>query len=262
MLIDTHTHVYLPEFDLDRDQMLHRAFQKGVSFLLLPNIDLDSVHPMMNLASSYSNHCLPMMGLHPCSVGEHFKDTLQQLGNLFSKYTFYGVGEIGLDLYWDKTYWSQQLAAFRTQLEWAKELDLAVSIHSREATQEALDIVREMQDGRLKGVFHCFGGTLEQAKALKDLGFYLGIGGVVSFKNSGLGNMIQEMGLGNLVLETDAPYLSPVPHRGKRNEPAYLDIIANRIAEFLEFPVETVIDKTTENAISVFDLKDISLKLS
>jgi TatD DNase family protein len=252
--IDTHTHIYLPEFDLDRKEMIARSLSQGVSKLLMPNIDLDSFTILASATRENPDVCLPMMGLHPCSVDENYRNTLNILEKKLNEDRYYAVGEIGLDLYWDKSTFNFQQDAFRIQLQWAAELDLPVSVHTRDATEEALVMVEELQDGRLKGVFHCFGGSKEQAERLRDAGFYIGVGGVVTYKSSQLGILLSQIGLSNVVLETDAPYLSPVPHRGKRNEPSYIPLIGARIAECLGISLKEVAGITTQNALEIFRL--------
>ena len=255
MLVDTHTHLYLPEFDGDRDMVMLHAFEAGVSKILLPNIDATSVNPLFNLVKQYPQQCFAMMGLHPCSVKENWEDELDNCRSyLFDsdRNMFFGIGEIGLDYYWDKTFVKEQQECFRLQLKWAKELNLPVSIHSREATDDCIAIVAEQKTERLNGVFHCFSGSLEQAQKIIDLGFYLGIGGVVTFKNGGLDKLLPNIPLEHLVLETDAPYLAPVPHRGKRNESSYLKLVVQKIAEIKLVTEEEVERVTTENALRVF----------
>lgn len=220
-MIDTHAHVYASEFDHDRDQVIQRAIEQGIEHILLPNIDLDSIAPMLATEAAYPDLCRSMMGLHPCYVNADVKQTLEQIEYWFTQHEFIAVGEIGIDLYWDKTYQAEQEMAFITQLNWAKSLNLPVVIHTRDSIDQTLALLKQEQNGQLRGVFHCFGGTVEQAKAINDLGFHLGLGGVSTFKNGGMDKVIPALDLNYLVLETDCPYLAPVPHRGKRNEPAY-----------------------------------------
>lgn len=255
MLIDTHAHLFTTEFDEDRDAMLKRAETAGIGRIYLPNIDASTVDALLKLSSAYPQLCRPMMGLHPCSVSENVEDELRSIENALKSATFYAIGEIGLDYYWDMTYKEQQLFAFRRQLQWAKERQLPVAIHSRESTQECIDEVRNLQDGKLSGVFHCFSGTLEEARQIIDLGFYMGIGGVVTFKNSGLDKVVKDIDMAHLILETDAPYLSPVPYRGKRNESSYIKLIAEKIAEIKGLTYDEVADITTANARKLFKEK-------
>jgi len=251
-LIDTHSHIYLDEFQPDRKVIMEHAEKEDVARVFLPAIDSATHGLMMQLETDYPAVCFSMMGLHPCSVRENYESELAIAENWLAKRSFRAVGEIGLDFYWDKTYSSQQYKAFHQQLEWALHYDIPVSIHSRNATDECIEAVTEHQRGKLKGVFHCFSGNEEQAKKITGLGLYLGIGGVVTFKNSGLDKVITEIGLANVVLETDAPYLAPVPFRGKRNEPAYLKYIVEKLAMITGLSIQEVAGVTTGNAEKVF----------
>ncbi len=253
-MIDTHAHIYAAEFDQDRDEVVQRALQNGVEHILLPNIDLDSIEPMLATEDAYPSVCRSMMGLHPCYVNENVKQTLDTIHGWFAKRQFIAVGEIGIDLYWDKTFRKQQEWAFVTQLNWAKEMDLPVVIHTRDSIEETLALLSNEQDGSLRGVFHCFGGNIEEAKAINDLGFHLGLGGVSTFKNSGMDKVIPELDLDKVILETDCPYLAPVPHRGKRNEPAYTQLVLNRLAECRQIDVQQAQQITTANAKALFSL--------
>lgn len=252
-LIDTHSHVYLPEFENDRAIMLENAEKEGVGAILMPAIDSGSHSGLLKLEES-SGLCLAMMGLHPCSVNENYREELKIARDYFEKRTFKAVGEIGLDFYWDKTFTEQQYTAFHEQLEWALHFDIPVSIHSRNATDECIKLVAEHQHGKLKGVFHCFSGDATQAQQIIDLGLYLGIGGVVTFKNAGLDKVLADVSLENIVLETDAPYLAPVPFRGKRNEPAYLKYIVEKIAIIKNKDAEEIASVTSVNAEKLFGL--------
>ncbi len=253
-MIDTHAHVYASEFDHDRDQVIQRAIEQGIEHILLPNIDLDSIAPMLATEAAYPDLCRSMMGLHPCYVNADVKQTLEQIEYWFTQREFIAVGEIGIDLYWDKTYQAEQEMAFITQLNWAKSLNLPVVIHTRDSIDQTLALLKQEQNGQLRGVFHCFGGTVEQAKAINDLGFHLGLGGVSTFKNGGMDKVIPALDLNYLVLETDCPYLAPVPHRGKRNEPAYTRLVTERIAELRGLSTEYVDQFTTNNAKALFKL--------
>ncbi|WP_217543490.1 TatD family hydrolase [Vibrio metschnikovii] len=253
-MIDTHAHVYASEFDHDREQVIQRAIEQGIEHILLPNIDLDSIAPMLATEAAYPDLCRSMMGLHPCYVNADVKQTLEQIEYWFTQREFIAVGEIGIDLYWDKTYQAEQEMAFITQLNWAKNLNLPVVIHTRDSIDQTLALLKQEQNGQLRGVFHCFGGTVEQAKAINDLGFHLGLGGVSTFKNGGMDKVIPALNLNYLVLETDCPYLAPVPHRGKRNEPAYTRLVAERIAELRGLSTEYVDQFTTNNAKALFKL--------
>ena len=253
-LIDTHSHIYLPEFDLDRDAILERAENEGIRKILLPAIDSSTHEGMLKLEEDNSSICLSMMGLHPCSVKEIYREELKIARDYLEKRPFKAVGELGLDFYWDKTFTEQQYAAFHEQIEWALHFDIPIAIHSRNSTDECIKVVTEHQKGKLKGVFHCFSGNTEQAQQVIDLGFYLGIGGVVTFKNSGLDKVMATINLENIILETDAPYLAPVPFRGKRNEPSYLKYVVEKIAEIKNTGVDEVAAITTENAEKLFGL--------
>ena len=250
MFIDTHTHLYDDRLDIAaQDKMIQRAVDAGVHQMYMPNCDQHTISGMMRIAKDWTDHCFPMMGLHPCYVKENVAEELAIVKDWLAKERFSAVGEIGLDYHWDKTYIQQQKEAFALQIDWALEYNLPIVIHSRESTQDCIDIVKEKQNGKLRGIFHCFSGTAEQAVEIMFLGgFKLGIGGVVTYKNSGLDELIRAVPLDNIVLETDAPYLSPVPHRGKPNESGSLPLIAQKIAGLLQISVEEVAEMTTNNA--------------
>ncbi|WP_343305173.1 TatD family hydrolase [Chitinophaga niabensis] len=252
--IDTHAHLYSPEFDSDRSEMVTRAIRQGVNRLLMPNIDEDSIPGMLSLEAEFPEECLPMMGLHPCYVKENVEVQLAIVQDWLTKRKFWAVGEIGLDFYWDKTLLDQQYAAFRQQIRLAMEHQLPIAIHSREATRACIDVVKELHNGHLTGVFHCFSGTKEEAQEIIDLGFYLGIGGVVTFKKAGLDVLMADIDLQHVVLETDAPYLAPVPYRGKRNESAYIPLIAQKLADVKNLKIEEVAAITTGNARKLFKM--------
>jgi TatD DNase family protein len=256
-LIDTHAHIYSTEFDSDRDEMIREIRAAGIDRIYMPNVDVYTIDAMLRCESSYPGMCIPMMGLHPCDVKEDFEDQLELMKEWLDKRSFAAVGEIGLDLYWDKSFFEQQKEALKIQIDWAKNESLPIVLHCRESMDETIEIVREEQDGSLRGIFHCFNGNLSQAKEIIELGFLLGIGGVATFKNGGLDQVIPEIGLEHLVLETDAPYLAPVPFRGKRNSPAYLPYIASKIGDYLKVSKETVAAQTTANALNLF--KDFKL---
>lgn len=253
-MIDTHAHIYASEFDNDRDQVVERALAQGIEKILLPNIDLDSIEPMLQTEAAYPEICRSMMGLHPCYVDGNVKQTLEVIHSWFAKHNFIAVGEIGIDLYWDKTYKAEQEMAFTTQLNWAKEMKMPVVIHTRDSIQETLALLEKEQDGSLSGVFHCFGGSVEEAKAINDLGFHLGLGGVTTFKNGGMDKVIPHLDMDFVILETDCPYLAPVPHRGKRNEPSYIPLVAERIASLRELSIDDVQAMTNRNANRLFAL--------
>jgi TatD DNase family protein len=252
MFIDTHTHLYDAQFDEDRPEMIARALAAGVERMYLPNCDSGTLAAMQQLCAAFPDHCFPMMGLHPCSVKEDYKKELKLVQHELETGKYVGVGEIGLDYHWDTTFVAEQQEAFRFQIDWAMASDLPIIIHTRNSLDDGIAIVREQQKGNLKGIFHCFGGTLEEAKAIIDLGFYLGIGGVLTFKNSTLPQILSQIDLEYLVLETDAPYLAPVPYRGKRNESAYIPLIAHKLAGIKNCPVEAVAAITSENARKLF----------
>lgn len=252
--IDTHCHLYLENFDADRDAMVQRAVERGITTMLLPNIDMQSMKPLSELCHKYPNNCFPMLGLHPTSVGADFEIQLQAIEAALKNQKVVAIGEIGIDLYWDKSFLEHQIKAFRLQMEWAKDLGLPIVIHTREAFPMIFDLVEEAQDGRLKGVFHCFSGSSEDARRIMDLGFYMGIGGVLTYKKSTLPEAIKAVPLTSLLLETDAPFLPPVPYRGKRNESAYIFEIASKLAEVKLQSIITIAEITTKNAISLFNL--------
>ncbi|HMK24740.1 MAG TPA: TatD family hydrolase [Chitinophagaceae bacterium] len=251
-LIDTHSHIYLPEFDMDRGPMLERAGGEGISKILMPAIDSSTHDAMLKLEKDDPATCLSMMGLHPCSVKENPEDELKIARDHLEKRSFIAVGETGLDFYWDKTFIQQQYMAFHQQIEWALHYDIPVVIHSRNSIDECIKVVEEQQNGKLKGVFHCFSGNLEQAAKIIDLGFYMGIGGVLTFKNSGLDVVMGNLNLDHVVLETDAPYLAPTPFRGKRNEPAYLKYVLEKLATIKNASREEIASITTANAEKLF----------
>ncbi|MGR5164965.1 TatD family hydrolase [Vibrio owensii] len=254
-MIDTHAHIYASEFDNDRDEVVKRALEQGIDRILLPNIDLESIEPMLKTEAAYPEVCRSMMGLHPCYVDGNVEQTLEIIRGWFEKHNFIAVGEIGIDLYWDKTFRAEQEMAFVTQLNWAKEMNLPVVIHTRDSIEETLTLLRQEQDGSLRGVFHCFGGSVEEAQAINELGFHLGLGGVSTFKNGGMDKVIPHLDMSWVILETDCPYLAPVPHRGKRNEPAYTSLVAARVAELRGESLEVIDTLTTKNAEELFNLK-------
>ena len=254
IMIDTHAHIYAKEFNDDRDAVVQRALEQGINQILLPNIDLASIEPMLQTEAAYPDICRSMMGLHPCYVNADVKQTLATIHAWFEKHNFIAVGEIGIDLYWDKTFKAEQEMAFITQLNWAKEMKLPVVIHTRDSIEETLSLLQQEQDGSLSGTFHCFGGSVDEAKAINDLGFHLGLGGVSTFKNGGMDKIIPHLNMDYLILETDCPYLAPVPHRGKRNEPAYTQLIAQRVADLREMSLVDVDAITTANAKRLFKI--------
>jgi TatD DNase family protein len=252
---DTHAHLYSAKFSDDREMMMNRAFEAGVSRIFLPAIDSESHNDLIALADAYPENCFAMMGLHPCSVNPQTIDNeMREIEYWHSIRKFVAVGEIGIDLYWDKTHLKLQQEIFARQIDLAKKLNLPIVIHSRNAFQECYEIVKDKQDGNLKGIFHCFSDGRDEAQKVIDLGFLMGIGGVVTFKNSGVDKVVEKFDLKNFVLETDAPYLAPTPYRGKRNESAYIIHVANKIAEIKKCTAEEVETVTTENSKRLFGI--------
>ncbi len=253
-LIDTHTHLYLPEFDSDRDETVNRAVSCGVAKMLMPNIDVGSVNRMISAAARYPGICFPMLGLHPTSVKEDYILQLDELELLFTKHKFIAIGEIGIDLYWDKTFIKEQIEALRRQIDFALIKELPVVIHSRDSFPEVFSILEEYEGKGLKGVMHAFTGSKKDAERATDLGLKLGIGGIVTFKNSGLDRVITGTSPENIILETDSPYLAPVPHRGKRNESSYICIINKKLAEIYGMSEEDVARITFANSSKLFNI--------
>lgn len=249
---DTHTHLYLDAFDEDRKQMVGNAIEQNVKYMLLPNIDSGSVNSMLELCDEFPNNCFPMMGLHPTSVKENYNKELTQVEEWLEKKKFCAVGEIGIDLYWDKTFIKEQEIALRSQIELALKHGLPIVIHTRDSFDEIFNVLNDYKNSKLKGVFHCFTGTLDQANKAIDLGYLLGIGGVLTFKNSGLDSVMKEIDLENIILETDSPFLAPMPFRGKRNESAYINIIAKKIADIKNIELAEIAKITTQNANKLF----------
>ncbi len=255
ILTDTHTHIYAGQFDEDQDEMIARAIEAGVTRMFMPNIDSTSIDAMMQLAEKYPDNCFPMMGLHPCSVNADFEKEIALVEEWHSKYKFCAVGEIGADLYWDKTYAKEQEVAFARQIELAKRLQIPIVIHNRDSFNETYDIVSKLKNEDLRGIFHCFSGTIEEAERVIALGgFKLGIGGVLTFKNSNLREVVKDIDIEHLVLETDSPYLTPMPYRGKRNESAYITYIAEKLAEVKGISIEEVAEITTHNSKEVYGI--------
>lgn len=254
--IDTHAHIYLEHFDKDIDNILQSAKTSMISSIFLPNIDSSSIKAMLKLEDYHPDQCRAMMGLHPCSVKEDFEKELNILESWLGRRKFAGIGETGTDLYWDKTYQEQQVDALKVQISWARDYNLPIILHSRDSLDLSIQIVESHYFSGISGIFHCFTGNLDQAKRIIDLGFHLGVGGVVTFKNSGLDTLLENIPLDSIVLETDSPYLAPVPFRGKRNEPSYIPIIANKLAEIYKIRVEEIAKITTENARKIFKEKE------
>lgn len=252
--IDTHTHLYLPEFNEDRDEVVERAVNAGVSKMLMPNIDILSVGRMLETENRYKSVCYSMIGLHPTSVKEDYLSQLEELENIFNRYKFIAIGEIGIDLYWDKTFLAEQIITFRKQISFALEQNLPVVIHARDSFPEVFSVLEEFAGQRLKGVLHAFTGNSDDAKRGIALGLKLGIGGIVTFKNSGLDKVMESIKPEDIILETDSPYLAPVPHRGKRNESSYLCIINKKIADIYGMKEEELEKITYATSSSLFNL--------
>jgi TatD DNase family protein len=255
IFIDTHAHLYLEQFDNDRNEAVIRAVGQNVKYMLLPNVDEDTIEPMLSMIKDFPDSCLPMMGLHPTSVKPGFEKVLDKMYKYFTRGGFCAVGESGIDLYWDKTYFDLQVRAFQTQIEWALQFDLPIVVHARNSLNEIMEALKPFTGRGLKGVMHCFPGTVEQARWFVDFGFKLGIGGVVTYKKSDMAKVVESMPLQCLILETDAPYLPPVPYRGKRNEPSFIPIIAEKISQIKGISIDDVADQTTQNAKNLFGIE-------
>ncbi len=253
--IDSHAHIYLPQFEKDLEDVIRLSKEAGIAKIFMPNVDLETIDLMLGIESKYPDYCIPMMGLHPCSVTGQYDKVLDTVYEWLKKRSFAAIGEIGLDLYWDKSYYREQVKVLNKQLDWAHELELPVVIHCRETMQETLKLIEKRSDQKLRGVFHCFIGNIEEARRVVDAGFYLGIGGVATFKNGGLENVIRKIALEKLLLETDAPYLTPEPFRGKRNDPSKLPYIAAKIAKVKGCTVDKVAEVCTENTLRVFNFE-------
>jgi TatD DNase family protein len=253
---DTHTHLYLDEFTPDRDDVIRNAIENGVRYLVIPNIDSSSIKGMLDLAGKFPGHCFPMIGLHPTSVKTNYREELaivdKELVDRAKRY--YAIGEVGIDLYWSREFEGLQVSAFSHQLDLAIKYDLPVVIHTRNSFENVIRVIEEKKNPAIRGIFHCFGGNPEQAEQAIELGFLLGIGGIITYRNSGLQEVVGIIDLEHLVLETDAPFLPPVPHRGRRNESAYIPVIARKIAEIKNLPLSEVAEVTTKNALKLFKL--------
>jgi len=254
MYIDTHAHLYSEQFNDDQNDMVQRAIDANVQKMFLPNIDSTTIPAMHQLCEKFPNHCYPMMGLHPCSVKGDYKKELEIVKKQIDEQKYFGVGETGIDLYWDTTFKVEQIEAFKFQINLAKENNLPIIIHSRESLDMTIQIIEESQDGNLRGVFHCFNGSIAQSKKIVDLNFMMGLGGVITFKNANLDEMIKELPCEKIILETDAPYLSPVPYRGKRNESAYIPLVAQKLSEIRNEVIGSIMSYTTENASKLFGI--------
>jgi TatD DNase family protein len=252
LLIDTHSHIYLPEFDNDLDDVIKRAVDEGIGKIILPNIDSSSISRLHKTADNYPDYCVPLMGLHPTSVKEDFEVEIERIFDQFKKYPYKGIGEIGIDLYWDKTYLKEQVYVFEKQLMYAIQNDLPVVIHARNSFEEIFLSISKPHFKGLKGIFHAFTGNIEQAEFITDLGFKIGIGGILTYKKSGLDETVKSIDLEQIVLETDSPYLPPVPNRGKRNESSFVKFSAAKLAEIKNVTIEEVFRITTKNAREIF----------
>jgi len=252
LLIDTHCHLYLPEFNSDLDKIVQNASDAGVDKMYMPSIDSTVINDLLNTEKKYPGKCFAMMGLHPCSVNENYKNELAVVDEWLNKRAFVAVGEIGLDFYWDSTFSKEQYEAFETQMQWALQKNIPIVIHTRNAMQQTIDFVKPFAAKGLSGIFHCFGDNLDKAKQIIDMNFYLGIGGVLTYKKSGLDEVMKQIDLNHIVLETDAPYLTPVPFRGKRNESSYLKIIAEKLSQVKDISLEEIAAVTTANAEKIF----------
>ncbi len=254
LFIDTHTHLYDEQFDDDRPAVVQRAIDAGVTYMYLPNCDSSTIAPMLQMAAQWPEHCKPMMGLHPCYVKENYREELKLVQEHLFQGSFHAVGEIGLDFHWDTSFAEQQKEALAQQIDWALELDLPVILHTRKSMRDTIELIQQKQNGSLRGIFHCFGGSSDDARQIIDAGLLLGIGGVATFKKSHLPELLRDIPLDHIVLETDAPYLAPVPYRGKRNESAYLPLIADLIATAKQCSIEEVASATSQNALNIFKL--------
>jgi TatD DNase family protein len=253
--IDTHTHIYLKDFDEDRKQIIKECLDSGVNKLLLPNIDKSSIADVIKTCELYKDICYPMVGLHPCYVKDAYKNDLNYLKPIIKTIDTIAIGEIGIDLYWDKSNLENQREAFMTQINWAKEFKLPIVIHARDSYNEIFEVLDQLNDENLKGIFHCFSSTLEDADRILNYGgFKLGIGGVVTFKNSGLDKVVKNVDIKNIVLETDSPYLTPTPFRGTRNKSSYIPIIANKLSDIYEISSEEIGNITSKNAREIFNI--------
>lgn len=257
MFIDTHAHIYLDQFKDDLEEVIDRSRVENVERIYMPNIDSSSIDHMIDVVERFPSECLPMMGLHPCSIKKGFEKELHGIEDWFSRRHFVAVGEIGTDLYWDKTMWDEQQEALNIQLGWAVKYQVPAVLHTRNSINETIEIVSKFNDDSLFGIFHCFSGTVEQARSIIDLGFYLGIGGLATFKNGGIIEVLLKIPLDKLVLETDSPYLSPTPFRGKRNEPSRIPLIAQKISELKGIDIEEVARITSATADKIFRYESV-----
>ena len=252
MYIDSHAHIYSDEFKADREHVMENSLDAGVKNIYMPNVDHNSIEPMLEAEQKYKGICIPMMGLHPCNVKKHFEKDLYEVEDWLRRRKFAAVGEIGIDLYWDTSLQAEQEEAFKIQVDFAKQYSLPIVIHCRNSFRETMKLLKEVKGENQKGVFHCFSGTKEEAQEVVDIGFCIGIGGVVTFKNGGLDKVLPHVALEHIILETDCPYLAPVPFRGKRNEPSYIPLIAEKIASIKNIKTEEVAAATTKNTLQLF----------
>jgi TatD DNase family protein len=256
--IDTHTHLFLPEFENDLEQVIKRATNSGINKFVLPNVDLETMPQLKKTIEAYPLKCFPLYGLHPCSVNLDFIKDLDFLRTAIENDHPLGIGETGLDYYWDLTYKTKQIESFEIQINWAKELNLPIIIHVRNSYEDTIKIIEKHQDSSLRGIFHCFTGTEDEAKTITNLGFHLGIGGVVTFKNGGLDKALPNISPDFIVLETDSPYLAPVPFRGKRNESSYINYIADKLSSIYSIELDDIAAITSKNAESIFNFSKYS----
>jgi TatD DNase family protein len=256
-IYDTHAHIYLDQFKEDVDDVIEYAREKEVAKIIMPNIDHTSIEDMLELENRFQNYCYAAMGLHPCSVGREFEKELYTVEKWLNERPFLAIGETGLDLYWDKTYFEQQKEALKIQIAFAKKFEIPIILHTRDSMDETIELIEEQQDGQLTGVFHCFTGNLEQAKRIKELNFFVGLGGVSTFKNGGMDKIIPKMDFDHVVLETDSPYLAPVPYRGKRNQPGFVRVVLEYIALLTSEEVEDIASITSANADRLFNFHEL-----
>lgn len=253
-MIDTHSHIYSEEFDTDRTETIQRAKEAGITHIILPNVDSETLPQMLALEAQYPDYCYAAIGLHPTSVKENYKEELALVEAELKRRQWIAIGEIGIDLYWDKTFLREQITAFQQQIDWALEYNLPVIIHVRDSFDETMEALAPYKNSGLKGVFHSFTGTIDEAREIIEFGgFMFGINGIVTFKNSGLATVVEQIELKHILLETDAPYLTPAPHRGKRNESAYVQLVAKKLAKVYNCTIEEVSEQTTQNALSLFE---------
>ncbi|MBA2562246.1 MAG: TatD family hydrolase [Chitinophagaceae bacterium] len=251
-IVDTHTHLYLPEFENDISEVMNNALKEGIEKFYLPSIDSTEHERLFTIEKKFAGKCFAMMGLHPCSVKENYQEELALVNDWLQKRKFAAIGEIGLDFYWDKTFIDQQYESFHQQIEWALHFNLPVVIHTRNAMQETIDVVKKYTEKGLHGIFHCFSGDYQNALDIIDAGFLLGIGGVITYKNARVAEAIKEIDLAHIVLETDSPYLTPAPFRGKRNESSYIKYVLQKLTEIKNISIEEVAGITTTNAEKIF----------